>query len=300
MWVRLVFQTGESIEPCPDVSEFRNEVARRIGSDPFADDAAHEVRVDIDKDESGFRATIALAREGTPIGTRTLHSQSCATVMRAAGLAVVLMLPTHDTAAQAAIEPTTSPPPTPAIASGPQSADLQVSTQSNDRAAKPTTTEVVARFGGAVGLLPSMSESVGLGTKVRWQKWSLDAEAAWHRSSPAPLASGEVVASMWNASAGPCRHFGNVGACGIASVGVMLSEGRKLGTEMQATTPYAALAARATWDYSLGERVALRSSIDLSGTLIRTRLRVTGTPMGTWDAPTTAAAIGMSISGRLW
>src|SRR5690606_11199248 len=89
---RLRYELAGDSGSCPDVAFFREEVSRRAGSDPFTDDADVEVLVRVEPKGNGFEATIELRDETVASGSRILQSSSCTTVVRAASLAVVVML----------------------------------------------------------------------------------------------------------------------------------------------------------------------------------------------------------------
>tara|TARA_R110002096_G_scaffold401386_3_gene598236 strand:+ start:27541 stop:28488 length:948 start_codon:yes stop_codon:yes gene_type:complete len=301
MPLRLEYQVLGDVSVCPDAMMFRAEVQRRAEVDPFADDAKVTARVGITQSEGGFEASIQIVRDGELLGTRTLSSNSCLTVARATALTLVMMRPSS-TAQPQPHESTQTPMQAKQLTDKEQPPTLDANAPTlpvEPRSPKPSV-EIFAKAGGSLGILPTARESFAIGTRVRQRRWSVETEATVQGSATSSIAGGAIRTSMVSVTAGPCRHFGKFGACAIVSAGLMRSEGLFFTEPMQAETPYAALGARGTWDYGVSERLTIRGSVDLTGTLIRPRLQVAGSPMAEWNAPPASTTLGISISARLW
>lgn len=301
MPLRLEYKVLGDALVCPNAMMFRAEVQRRAAANPFAVDATVTARVSITQTERGFEATIQIARDDERLGTRTLSSDSCLTVVRATALTLVLMRPSS-TAESQPPDPGQTPMQAKQLTDKEQPPTLDANAPTlpvEPRSPKPSV-EIFAKAGGSLGILPTARESFAIGTRVRQRRWSVETEATVQGSATSSIAGGAIRTSMVSVTAGPCRHFGKFGACVIVSAGLMRSEGLFFTEPMQAATPYAALGARGTWDYGVSERLTIRGSVDLTGTLIRPRLQVAGSPMAEWNAPPASTTLGISISARLW
>lgn len=290
---------------CADRSAFQAQLVSRLGADPFVSAAALDVWVRVKRTSHGYKAVLELSRNGDEVGLRSFSSTSCATALRATGLAIVLLLATQSREEPLPDEgPAASPVEPLRSASAPRvemQNPLSITASTRTNPAEPRVrAEGYAMLGATVGVLPSTAEALSVGARFRRNDWSLGFEASRHGAGAAPIADGQVESRLWAGATVVCRHAGEVAFCGVLTGGVMMSQGRELATETLARTPYAAMGTRATWDYPLGSRFVVRVSADISATVLRARLQVTGTPMGEWTAPPVAGGIGMSLVGRLW
>jgi hypothetical protein len=290
---QLVYEVGDRADECPDEAALRREVAQRLGADPFTADADAIVRVTIDRTDAGYAATVIVISDGDAVGSRDLHtSRSCAVLGRAVALAVTLVLPALQD------EPfPRSPKPDAELALPPMPVG-RVEAVVTPAPPMTRTTEIGATVCGHVGLLPGAGDAVSLEARLRWSRWSFGAELGWNPPAAAPIAGGEIRASLLSGGFSPCWHGPRFGLCAVGAFGVLRSEGVDFSTTSTATTPYAAAGARVIWEVELTDHVAARARLDANATLLRARLHATGSPAGDWSAPPASAAAGISIVGR--
>ncbi|MEZ4407525.1 MAG: hypothetical protein R3A52_13770 [Polyangiales bacterium] len=161
--VRFSWVRGDGADACPDERRVRDDVERRLGRDPFSDDATRSIEALVERVDEHWRATIRVRdASGATVGERALTRDDarCDAVVDASALAVALAIDPD--------APTDPPPPAPA------------SPRRRPRRSRPappapfTGPWISVALRGAVtaGLTPSVVPSAGLSASVdlspRW------------------------------------------------------------------------------------------------------------------------------------
>jgi len=191
--VRLAWVRGQGADGCPAQPQIVEQVAARLGTSPFAADAARTIDAYVTRGEDGWRAVILVrARDGSLEGTRELTSTApdCGAVEAASVLALALAIdpdagarsPRAPTSRSAPLVPT-SPPPVPASPaplSVPEPLPAWVPPPLAEAPAPAHGGSAALRPGAGFGLLPraaaafSLAAQVGLADAVE-----LTSEALW-------------------------------------------------------------------------------------------------------------------------
>jgi len=312
----LVYERTEAARSCPGEALVRSLVATRLGADPFGGEAPVRVMVLVDRGRGGYLASIQIGADGQVRGTRTLRADhDCEALARAIALSVSLLLeaevPAADQQAPAVdqegpaadqeVRPPAqaadveSPAPPLVVANLPSPVMIVDSAPTRRRG---IAGELAVSAGGQAGLLPAAGTIIGVQGRIRRGHRSLAIEGRWALPASNELAGGRVTASLLSGTVGACGSFRQFGGCALASLGALYGHGDGFDSSSAALTPYAAAGGRLYWEQAMKAGFSLRTQVDASAALVRTRLRVTGMPMGEWTAPPVALGLEMALVRR--
>jgi hypothetical protein len=275
---------------CPDERAIADQVAARLGYDPFRRDAATTVRAIITREGRGLRARIEIRDAGGgELGARQLgSSRDCAELVSAAALAISIALDPLQAKAQ---PPLPKPPECPTCPVCPPPAPPP---------RDPVRFRVAAGLQAGLGAVPSVG-SLGITVQARldWRSFSLALEG---RADPrlggadAP-AGGRVDATLLLALLAPCAHLKVVLACALVAAGALQGEGIGLASPNRQTTFYAAAGARLGVELPLPHRLSVGLHLDGLAPLVRTTLQVDGRDV--WVTPPFSGALGVDFGAHL-
>lgn len=177
---RLAWVRGGGADACPDERRVRDDVERRLGRDPFSDDAARSIEAVVERVDEQWRATIRVRdASGATVGERTLTRDEprCDAVVDASALAIALTIDPD--------APTDPPPPAPAP---PRRRPRRARPSSPAPFAGPWVS-VALRGAITAGLAPTVAPSLGLTAAVdvspRWgMRVALDHAPAMSAGDP--------------------------------------------------------------------------------------------------------------------
>jgi hypothetical protein len=191
---RLVFNRGTGADSCPSEAEIRGGVARRLGFDPFADDAPKRIHCELERSGGLFRAHIKVtAASAAPVAERRLVSprKDCAELAAAVELALSVAInpasaappaadvepprpsdaavePEPAPTAQPAVEAPLAPPPPALVTTAP--AIARSSPRLPARAAPRSYALLAAADAGVgFGLGPGATLATGAGIPIVWR-----------------------------------------------------------------------------------------------------------------------------------
>lgn len=265
-----------------DASQLRVRTHELVGHDPFSDDGARTIRVEVSE---GARVTVevALLDAGTVRATRRFEGATCEESLRSAALVIAMVL------AQPRVA---TPPPV-------QRADLE----------RPPATayreELVARgevrapsfdaglvLGGAVSSRGEVGWTFGIQLGTRDKTLELAVEGRPTHS--VDLSTQRVEIAQLSGSLTPCLRRGRVSACVLAAAGTISARITELGRT--ATSPFAALGSRLAWEQRMTPRFALRAQIAGRLALTKTRFWLDGMPV--WESPRAELWSGIVMVAR--
>lgn len=280
---------------CPSEEALRQEVALRLGYDPFRDDAPLRVAVRLEKDASGYAARITTTTSGGPVAKRDIASgdSACEAIAKSVVLAVSLAIDprgfgkTRRAPPPPVVEPPPAveepPPPSPALP-----------------ARSPWNVEVEA--GGRVGFGISPSVSLGplLGARVGRSGFALLLEAGADlglgTASKPGLAEGSVSASLLWAGVGACVTPSVFFFCARVDAGALEGSGNDLQAAHTATSAYAGLGVLAGLSIApLGEKSGFRVGFraELLAPFTRTTLYLENVSI--WSTAPVAGGLGITL-----
>jgi hypothetical protein len=224
--VRLAWIRGKGADACSSPQQIADQVAARLGTSPFAANAARSIDAYVTRSESGWRAEIYVrGRDGALAGSRELTSEApdCAPIESASVLAIALAI---DPDAGLRPPPAPAPAPPPAAARTPLPAPLPARVPPSpppaplhrSPAAGLGSSSVALRAGAGVGLLPRPAAGLSLAAHVAIARSAqLTGEVLWMpevRAADARFAFGLTALAL-----GACvdvvrREQADLAACG--------------------------------------------------------------------------------------
>lgn len=285
------------VPACPDAAKLSDEVRSRLGYDPFQPDAGRRVDVRFDRADAGLRATVALyGADGGLSGSRRLTSPGtdCAELGASSALAIAIavdpLMLTRPGPSARALNPIVDGGPNDAGSPPMAGAAVDAGTAV---AASAGAISVIAGLFADTGRTPGPAVGATAGGR-----WSLDAVSI-EGELAATLPAGEtreetsIGATMILASVRPCRLFGPLAACAVASAGVLSSAGEGLIEARSPLTPVVSVGARLSYRVPVHGRWSARLFADAFGNLARTRLLVGGSEV--WRSAVLGGQLGLGV-----
>ncbi len=305
--VQLAYEVDDDLD-CPTESEFRSDVKRRLGSDPFGDSAASTVSVTFRGTKRGPTSQIRWHDpRGTLPGVRNFEpkAQSCRALATQVVFAVVVQIqllpeyrdesPPEDESASSrssAVEPDAeerpvAPPPKPLP-------------NFEERPAQATN-RLVDEWtigAGALGLL-GWSPRVGVGARLfvaaRQHSFLLEGAAEWAVPSRVEKGGGSgYELSTWSGALAPCLVLQQLAACGVVRVGRVNSRGFGLDQTRSPRAFVSQVGARLAYLQPLTAQWLLIAQGEIAGNLRPVRVELDRAEV--WSAPLVTASFGLSVA----
>ncbi|AUX44302.1 hypothetical protein SOCE26_057660 [Sorangium cellulosum] len=303
--VRLELVRRAGAEGCPDEGFLSAEVVRRLGADPFRDDAPEVLTVSIAREGPELTASLALRdREGeTQWADGFGTSLGCEELLSGVALAIVAQLlgaPERAPPDPGPAPPATAlPPPSRRAAPEPPRPALLPPSPS----APPERLRLEAGLGATLGLgiTPGAAAGMTLAVGVRRSDWSVALEGRGLVSLAREVEGTLLDTTAFTAAALACYRGGPVFGCGLATVGAvrftprdpwtmsprsdaLFGFGARLGAEWPLAGRWSARAyAEATW--IVNEAVVMRVAHDSA----------TPAPLY-WTSSPLGAAFGLGVT----
>ncbi|WP_441288396.1 hypothetical protein ACSRUE_41595 [Sorangium sp. KYC3313] len=278
--MRIEVVRGPGAESCPGDAFLRAEVARRLGADPFQDDAPRVLTVRIAQEGPELTALLALRdREGDTrwadgFGTRS----GCEELLSGVALAIVARVLSAREPASPPAEPSPLAEPSPPAAPPPQAhraapepprpaEPSQASFRPEAALAPPERLRLEAGLGATLGLgiTPGMAAGMTLSAGARWSEWSVAVEGRGFVALAQEVEAVPVGTRAFTAATVACYRGRLLFGCGLATLGavrftprdpwtmrsrsdVLFGFGARLGAEWPLSGRWSVLGyAEATW-----------------------------------------------------
>jgi len=291
----------DALDSCPNTSEFKGIVSKRLGRDPFVDDAPKRVSAVISS-EGGELVGKLLWRDsaGNITGEQNFPSKTnrCAPVAAAMGfsLAVQIQLLEDDSVEpQPAIE---TPPVLTQPKREPQPTQIAPAATRVDAVARRGTSAASFAVGGGVSAFSGMSSNLVPDARVfgsaRWPAFAL--ELGIELSAPVTVRREDGAGvSQWYllSSVAGCGRIAPFRACGVFKAGTVRATGRDIDLPKTATAVLTQSGLRLGLEQRLSERAYL--SFDADGLVNLTRWSVSLDHVPTWTSPRFAFGAGISL-----
>jgi hypothetical protein len=285
---RLAYVRDVSAAACPDESALRQEIAQRIGYDPFAPAALERVSATITSSAGTFRGVVQYEDEAGQVrGARELDANDCAELVSSLALTVVILL--DPPGAHVAPEPGPiltpfDPPRMPAPEPPPS------------RPSKPPAARARLRAGagtlGSIGVAPAPSVGLYAFLGLQLERWGVDAEGRLDL----PSSSDGARTSLVLGTLAPCRVQGPLHFCLTASFGALNGEGLGAGEPRSARTFYSTVGPRVGLELPITPAWRIHARVDATIPLTPTTLRQGGAEL--WTTPIVGAALGIGVTGH--
>ncbi len=307
--VRLDYRVADTLD-CPTELEFRAELKRRLGDDPFDDVAPRTVFVSIEATNAGPAGTVSWRDErGALPGVRRFEpsGQSCRELVTNIAFAVtvqiqLLRVETPDEGEPSAGQDSSEPAPSTTR----DSAASPASVRGDDAtaAAKPDESSV-RNWSAGVGAMMALgwSPQATLGGRVfavRRERW-FALEAGAELTSAARLerddGSGFEI-SAWSGTVAPCVVSKPITGCVVLRLGQVRASGFGVDRPRSPDALLSQVGARLALSEPLGEYVLASIYGELLGNLARWRVELDRNEV--WAAPAAAGVAGVALSASFF
>lgn len=289
---RLSYETGPKTETCPSAETVRARVTERLGYDPFDDQAAKAVMVRMQRDQRGYRATVALREASGTVRTReplVSNATDCAEIASAVTLAISIAVdpfafvappPSSVEPPDATPAPPEPPSPTPPLPPPPSPPSL------GWRAGAGLAT--------SVGALPAPSLGAGLVLGVHGSRFGVDVGGRYDFPvSEAGSSKGRVSASSLLVTLASCFEPSPVALCALVTAGGIFGEGAGVAHTRSDATFTSAAGGRFAFDLWPRERWSIRFTLDVEAYLRPTTLRIANADV--WSTPAVLGTAGIVV-----
>ncbi|XXY20791.1 hypothetical protein WME88_14280 [Sorangium sp. So ce216] len=323
--IRLDLVQGPGTEGCPGEAFLRAEVARRLGADPFQDDAdaPQVLTVRIAREGPEIAASLALrdsdgqTRWADGFGTRS----PCDELLAGVALAIVAQL--LGAPEPAPPPPERSPPPEPPPADPSRPEPSPPAPQARRAAPEPPRRDGVpqarsrpeaapapaerprleAGLGATLGLgiTPGAAAGMTLSVGVRRSGWSVAIEGRGLVALAQEVKEMAISTRAFTAAGVGCLHGHHLFGCGVATVGfARFVPGHPWDMTVRDDALFSA-GARLGSDWPLSDRWSARVYAEVTAIVADAVLRRQGGPRDTagsltWSSPPTGAALGLGIT----
>ncbi len=303
--VRWSYERAAGTEQCPDEAKMRDDVAARLGYDPFDDSplsAARKVSAHIRRDGATLRATIeVIDASGAVTGSRELSStkSDCSELASAVALTISMVIdpvgkaPTTASSPSSSAAPTPPPAAPPVVTAAPIVPPGDVPSQPSPPSAKeerPFRARVSFGAQGNVGLMPGVGYGASAAVGLAWSSASIVLEGSMIAPTTRSFGRNDATTSLLLASAVPCLHRGVLRVCGVATAGSLRGSGGRP-EPMTASVLFLGAGLRAGAELPLGSGFAVYGQAEALAPLVHTTLRLEGEEV--WST----APLSGSLSG---
>ncbi|WP_437869560.1 hypothetical protein [Sorangium sp. So ce363] len=321
--MRIEVVRGPGTESCPGDAFLRAEVARRLGADPFQDDAPQVLTVRIAQEGPELTALLALrdgagdTRWADGFGARS----GCEELLSGVALAIVARVVSAPEPASPPPEPSSPPPePSPPEPSSPPAASPpqaqrarpepprpaeppQASSRPETAPAPPERLRLEAGLGATLGqgITPGAAVGMTLSFGVRRHDWSMAVEGRGLVSLAQEVEAVPVRTRAFTAAALACRRGQTLFGCGVASIGVVRFVPRAPWTISSPGQPMLGVGPRFGGAWPLSDRWSAHAYAEavwiVADAVLRRQKDGSEPPSPlTWSSPPVGAALGFGIT----
>lgn len=282
-------------QDCVSVVAIGDEVAARLGYDPFVEDTVStQVSVQPTSKTSGLSVHLKLQVSGQPAGQRTLVAapNECHELLKALAMAIAMALdPQSALRPQVPTLAVQEPPPPPAA---PPLASTVQPLQNSASPNVPIEWTFNAGVWGTLFRAPSATALLSLGALARQDAISLGGELQLTLPQSQAVGAGEV--SAWGAHVAllACAHVQRLMPCGVFNVGVLNASAQGLTNARTTLLPVASAGARLGLMVVQMGSIRLTPQIEMLVNLAKARLKV-GEQIA-WQSPWAAASLGLQVA----
>ncbi|XXX80484.1 hypothetical protein WMF30_17120 [Sorangium sp. So ce134] len=286
--VQLEYRRAPGAERCPDEALLREEMARQLGYDPVAPEAALQAKALVFRGPSRevHAAMEVHDAEGSITWSRHLvaYNDDCRELVMNMALALRVAL---DPSLH--VQPAPAPLPPPAL-------PVEAAVEAPARPVWPRIS--VGLAGSAVfGILPDTTAGTALHVALRYPSFSLGLEGHFQWPAAVEVDRGGLV-TTWLAAANaiPCSQIRRLFACAFLSLGVVTSSGTDV-EFVGKPSLWLATGPRAGVELPFSDRI----SVQLYGDLVLrlTEFRIEGPSGVLWAPPASGGLVGFRVDFHL-
>jgi hypothetical protein len=276
-------RSGTAAETCPDEATFRGLVAARLGYEPFVEESALALRVELQPQGGVIAGSLELTELGAARGERAMTSapKDCYELAASLALAAAVAVDPEGVSAQTTASqpettpPSEQPPPPPSQpppATSPPTAPPQAET--------PMGVFLDAGALVSVGMQPGPAAGARLGGGLGGLSdgWSVHLEVAAFLPSERRREYGAVSSHALYGSLLPCVHPGSaritLDLCAALSLGALFSDAQGVTRSQPVTDRYTTVGARAGLSLMVSDSVGFALDAEVPVALTRVHLLV--------------------------
>jgi hypothetical protein len=295
----LSYERQKGAEECPDESALREQVARKLGYDPFRAEAAQHVSIVLAGGPKGLHARITMADSSaaSPAATASRQLDSgpggCDELVQSVVLAVSLAIDPLSFAHPRA-PASEGAPPAPNPPAAPEAEPKAETKAATPDAPAPWNVGLSLAGRVGAGLVPAVSAGPVIEAYLARKHWALVAQAGADLSTSSDTPAGGtagVKGSLLRAGVGVCGVVSWVLLCARVDAGAL--EGSGTTAETSGATIYSDIALAPRLDLPLRRDFHLNVGGDLLAPLTPTKLRVTST--SSWTTPAIAGTLQLGL-----
>lgn len=304
---RLVYQRDPGAETCPDEEVLRAEVARRVGFNPFKEEASRVIICRVDRVGPGLRARIEVENDAEHLkSSRELVSKRADCQELSEALQVALSIAINPVVATVRIDPEKEKESAPPVAKPAEREDSKVVPPLPRDPAATVVAAPLPRSGiellvgahGAVaaGLNPGLAYAATFDIGLAGRRYSAEADLRLVAPSSVAVGRGSLRVWQWAVLLATCAHRGVFSACLLGSGGMIYGTGEGFAINEKSHSPQVAAGTRGAVEYPFAKgRLRLRAAIDLTAALPHTHFTVGG--VDAWVSPPAAAVLAVGLAG---
>lgn len=244
---------------CPDESALHQEVARRMGYDPFTPNAADHLVAETVRVGSGLSSTLTfIDRKGVRRWVKdfAIRDDNCGALVAAMGshIAYVYAASARPSSvlvpAPPAVLPPSPPPPLPVVPPPPP----------EPAAARPLF-EIGVSPALALGSAPAPAFGLRLQVGARWRPFSIAGELRWDAPASADVQAvpgARITTTLLGGSLLPCGHVSYFMGCALITAGQMNGESAGLSVTKTDASAFVGAGARAGFELKFTENIGAR------------------------------------------
>jgi hypothetical protein len=242
---------------CPDESALHQEVARRMGYDPFTHGAADLLVATTARNGAGLTSTVALFdAKGARRWTKefAIRDDRCAALITAMGNHIAYVFAASIRPVQAS-PPAQPPPPLP-----PSPPPLLLPPQPSSLPPSPRFEIGISPL-LALGTAPAPAFGLRLQAGARWRPFSIAAELRWDAPVSAAAESppgARIETTLLGGSLLPCGHISYFTGCAVVTAGQMSGEGAGLSAPKKDANAYLGAGVRAAFELHFTDNIGAR------------------------------------------
>ncbi|WP_438026048.1 hypothetical protein [Sorangium sp. So ce233] len=307
--MRLEVVRGPDVEGCPDEAFLRAEVARRLGADPFQDDAPRELTVSVAREGPEHTASMALRDDkGETDWAEGFSTRSgCEELLSGVALAIVAQILGAPERAHPEAEgspPSERPsPPSPPAAQARRDALPPAPAPTAAAPVPPEPLRLEVGLGATLGLgiTPGAAAGMTLAVGVRQPGWSIAVEGRGLVSLGQEVDEMAISTRALTAAGVGCLHGRHLFGCGVATAGFVRFVPRHPWDIAVRDNRLFSIGARLGSAWALSDRWSAHGYAEASAIVDDTVLRRQGQRRDTagsitWSSPPVGAALGLGIT----
>ncbi len=289
----------EQLENCPDETEIKTAVERRLGYSPWQHEAEKNIEVILSREGNNNIASISLKNpNGDLIGQRIVKSkEDCREISETAALAIAIAIAPSIFNSDIKISDFKNHEDI--VESVQESSNYEESSNKNIsmNTAEHNGVNISSYIGGtgSWGVAPSITAGIDGGLGLRLKTTSLLLGIRYDLPADKDIGVGKISSSELLGQLILCGHYKLFGACGGISAGYMTCRGHDMSESAQKKAPVFRGIVRINLEIPISSLFGFRIFAEMSAAVIRQRFLEYETDFVFWKAPLLSVTLGFTL-----